>query len=296
MLGPLHVANCRFVLDGSHSLTTATHECTIHNCEFVGTSRFSLHMILDLPTDGTAILENNAIVSPIGHALDFHWDHQDLRSAVIHLKHNTIITPSIAMITTLDVVPEAAEAGAAPDRQPIQMHISGNVFDPINPVPGIFSLLLPPHFFHKDAQSLSATEAQALLPRLMDWHAERNLYGKFKAFQSIRLADDSGNKPVPGLQTLADWQQLWKAGTSGSLQGVIRYEVGDVLAKMEATPELVTAADFRLRSDSAGYRGGKDGKDLGADVDLVGPGAAYERWKKTPDYQQWLKDTGQVKK
>ena len=41
---------------------------------------------------------------------------------------------------------------------------------------------------------------------------------------------------------------------------------------------------------------GKDGKDLGADVDLVGPGPAYERWKKTPEYQQWLKDTGQVKK
>jgi hypothetical protein len=26
---------------------------------------------------------------------------------------------------------------------------------------------------------------------------------------------------------------------------------------------------------------------------LVGPGEAYERWKKTPDYQQWLEDTGQ---
>src|SRR5262249_17302040 len=34
--------------------------------------------------------------------------------------------------------------------------------------------------------------------------------------------------------------------------------------------------------------------DLGADVDLVGPGPAYERWQKTPDYQQWLKDTGQL--
>src|SRR6185369_7933420 len=45
----------------------------------------------------------------------------------------------------------------------------------------------------------------------------------------------------------------------------------------------------------AGYRAGKDGKDLGADVDLVGPGAAYERWKKTPAYQQWLKDTGQLR-
>src|SRR5262249_16511247 len=59
--------------------------------------------------------------------------------------------------------------------------------------------------------------------------------------------------------------------------------------------EKITPEDFRLRPDSAGYRAGKDGKDIGADVDLVGPGPAYERWKKTPEYQQWLKDTGQIK-
>src|SRR5262249_38983073 len=47
--------------------------------------------------------------------------------------------------------------------------------------------------------------------------------------------------------------------------------------------------------DSAGYRAGKDKKDLGADVDRVGPGKAYEAWKKTPEYQQWLKDTGQLR-
>ena len=68
------------------------------------------------------------------------------------------------------------------------------------------------------------------------------------------------------------------------------------LAKLRATPEKLTPDDFRLRPDSAGYRAGKDGKDLGADVDLVGPGPAYERWKKTPEYQQWLKDTKQVTK
>ena len=30
-------------------------------------------------------------------------------------------------------------------------------------------------------------------------------------------------------------------------------------------------------------------------MDLVGPGPAYERWKKTPEYQEWLKETGQLK-
>ena len=59
--------------------------------------------------------------------------------------------------------------------------------------------------------------------------------------------------------------------------------------------EEITPEDFRLRSNSAGHRAGPGGKDLGADVDLVGPGPAYERWKKTPEYQRWLKDTKQAK-
>jgi len=54
-----------------------------------------------------------------------------------------------------------------------------------------------------------------------------------------------------------------------------------------------TPEHFRLGPDSAGYRAGPYGKDL-ADVDLVGPGEAYERWKKTPEYQQWLEETGQL--
>jgi hypothetical protein len=27
-------------------------------------------------------------------------------------------------------------------------------------------------------------------------------------------------------------------------------------------------------------------------VDLVGPGAAYERWQKSAGYRQWLKESG----
>jgi formylglycine-generating enzyme required for sulfatase activity len=68
---------------------------------------------------------------------------------------------------------------------------------------------------------------------------------------------------------------------------------GSLNQRANVDPQTVTAADFRLRPDSAGYRAGPDGKDLGADVDLVGPGPAYERWKTTPEYQQWLKETGQ---
>ena len=126
---------------------------------------------------------------------------------------------------------------------------------------------------------------------LLDWQGRGNLYGDHL------LAWCVGSKRIPphGPQSLADWKQFWKSSETGSLQGRVRYQGGDLLSRVAATPETITPEDFRLRPDSAGYRAGKDGKDLGADVDLVGPGPAYERWKKTPEYQQWLKDTKQVK-
>jgi hypothetical protein len=222
------------------------------------------------------------------------------------LKHNTVVSPGLAIIQDLIVVPESAEPGAAPDRQPVQMNVSENLFDPIAHPEGnssLLSLLLPPASYRKDAKPLSAEEAERLLPRLMAWREDRNLYCKGLVFQSFRRVKDPGgpegefiDEPLPGCRTLAGWQRMWKAGDSGSVEGTIRYEGGDVLAKMTAAPERITPDGFRLRPDSAGYRAGKDGKDLGADVDLVGPGEAYERWKKTPDYRQWLEESGQGQK
>ena len=92
-------------------------------------------------------------------------------------------------------------------------------------------------------------------------------------------------------------EELSKAASldADALEGQVRYQGGNLAGLLASGPDKLTPEHFRLRPDSAGYRAGKDGKDLGADVDLVGPGPAYERWKKTPDYQEWLKETGQQK-
>jgi hypothetical protein len=64
-----------------------------------------------------------------------------------------------------------------------------------------------------------------------------------------------------------------------------------LLARLEKDPLSLTFADFRLEKSSPGQGTGPDGKDLGADVDLIGPGPAYEKWKNTKEYQKWLKDS-----
>jgi hypothetical protein len=55
------------------------------------------------------------------------------------------------------------------------------------------------------------------------------------------------------------------------------------LAPKMLAPEKLSPEDFRV------HESGDKGR--GADVDLVGPGPAYERWQKTPAYQARLKDT-----
>jgi hypothetical protein len=132
-------------------------------------------------------------------------------------------------------------------------------------------------------------DAKGCLARMVGWQGERNLYdGAF-----LEVFQPGPMPPANAITDLVGWRQFWGTSEADSVEGHVRYEGGDLLARLDNAPEKLTPDDFRLRPDSAGYRAGKDGTDLGADVDLVGPGPAYERWKKTPEYQQWLKETGQ---
>ena len=134
-----------------------------------------------------------------------------------------------------------------------------------------------------------AADERALL-HLIQWRGARNLFAT--ASTTVRWTSDWQPLPAHGPKSLDEWKQFWGAAESDSLEGQIKFQGGNLLAQTGAEIDRLTPDDFRLREDSPGYRAGPDGKDLGADVDLVGPGPAYERWKKTPEYQEWRKQTG----
>ena len=148
---------------------------------------------------------------------------------------------------------------------------------------------------------LSAKDAQRLLTQLVGWQDNQNLYSspEDSAFLSLTATTNPGKDiAIPQtapVTTLLAWKNFWGMKELDSQRGLAKFQGGDLVARAKSTPERILPEDFRLRPDSAGYRAGKDGKDIGADVDLVGPGAAYDRWKKTPEYQQWLNDTKQAK-
>jgi hypothetical protein len=143
---------------------------------------------------------------------------------------------------------------------------------------------------------LDVTQAEAQLRQIFAWQDDRNLYPQRRLLYGL-LGMSADAKPLETTRErdLAGWQEFWESPDAETLSGHVRYQGGDLLSKLRASPEKLTPDDFRLRPDSAGYRAGQDGKDLGAEIDLVGPGAAYERWKKMPEYQQWLEETGQKK-
>jgi hypothetical protein len=158
-----------------------------------------------------------------------------------------------------------------------------------------------PGFLDKGNPLHDAT-AEDAIPRLISWRGSDNVHHRLgngprgPADAMVWWGSLSGADPVAGVNDLVAWRKFWGSPETGSIQGEIRYQGGDLVGRLADRTAKLTPEDFRLRPDSAGYRAGKDKKDIGADVDLVGPGPAYERWKKMPEYQKWLKESGQVKK
>jgi hypothetical protein len=125
-------------------------------------------------------------------------------------------------------------------------------------------------------------DVQAIV-RLLAWHDQDNVYASNHRFLSMHH------------QRLDEWNALRGLTETNSRQGAVEFLGGDIQARVALDPQQLTPEDFRLSPKSSGYHALPDGKDVGADIDLVGPGEAYARWKHTPQYQQWLEATGQTR-
>jgi hypothetical protein len=120
------------------------------------------------------------------------------------------------------------------------------------------------------------------------WETSDNLFaikGDFLAFHQ------GGKSQELTWKTSKDWQAFWKGEKDLGMEGTPRFAAGNLLERLEKDPLSLTPADFRLQKGSPGQGAVPDGKDLGADMDRIGPGAAYENWQKAPPYQEWLKMT-----
>jgi hypothetical protein len=167
-------------------------------------------------------------------------------------------------------------------KQPLEIDVAENAVQASNVVVCASSAVHYP----------AAKEILELLPQAIRWRDHNNLYAV-----PGPLLGHHGQAPftqsLVNWRTLAEWERYWNlTGTKSTITEALSF-AGDkkeshLRSKLSKTPEQFGPTDFRLAKRGPGQGARPDGKDLGADVDLVGPGAAYERWKATPAYQAWL--------
>jgi hypothetical protein len=285
--GSLHVSNCRLIYKADSPdwvqgqiFSSRAKSLSVRN------SALSSNIASDsgwlCQPGGRYEIEN--CVCAIG-GVGFTPGDPDVRDASIRIRNNTLVGNCLNM--TLFSKPNLP--AASDDTPPIRLECSQNVASWDASTRNQCFL-----FYHQAFEEpLTATQAESLLPHLVALSEKQNVYQSHAPLFDV-VANWNSLMGTRG-RDLADWNRLWGQKDTGSLYGEVRFQGGDLITRARSAPELITAEDFRLRPDSAGYRAGKDGKDLGAEVDLVGPGAAYERWKKAPEYQEWLKETGQKK-
>jgi hypothetical protein len=268
-LAILSMANCRLLTAARRDILWIAGRLESRNCEFL-TAESTPTIACHVKSGADALIENCVFTGAI--FLNYRGAELGPTPARVELRRNTIVAGYGLRL----------DFGAVPHRPPsesigpaVRIHAAGNVID------GSRALLM----LNQSglSQPLSPAEAQALLRSFCDWREEHNVY----RLGSGGLQSCVRHVPIAPPDALAEWELFWGLSDTGTIHGAIRFQGR---ARFDRTEELdqVTPNDFRLGLNSAGYRAGSDGEDLGANVDYVGPGKAYERWKQEPDYRRWL--------
>jgi hypothetical protein len=277
---PLHLAHCRFLLKG-RSLqaveAAGTPRCEVRNCFFTGESARALNWVR--PPGGQLTVENCLIATP-SVGLNVRQVGFDSGEASIRLVRNTILADAPLNFTFIEADTSTGPSAA----RPTILEASGNLFDA--------RVVALHHQVARERRPLEFEAGQARLRELLAWRDRRNLYRVVEEYLTIQ------QEPAPlqiakGLKDLSEWHALWEAKDTGSLQDQPRYQAPRLSARDVSRPEELRPEDFRLEAGSPGRGAGEGGRDLGATADLVGPGPAYDYWKRTPEYREWLKTTGQ---
>jgi hypothetical protein len=283
---PLFLANCRLVVAGpSHVVEVHnSRTCQFRNCEVIvghskGPDQGPEYTWSALVCNGAGgvVVDQCVLTRPL--RLNLTTMELPKAGASIRISRSTLFGLAL-MVKRLQRVTAADLDAAKSDR--VQIHLEENV---------LAGSLLNLYDESGAGEALTRAEAQAFLRRLLTWSEGHNAVSDASAPMTYY-----GDWAVPAPTratllrdgpTLADWQQFWKLERATGSWGRICFQSESLSEKLIEAPQTVSAADFRLRGDSLGKKAGPGGKDLGADVDRIGPGKAYEEWKKTDDYRAW---------
>jgi WD40 repeat protein len=255
--------NCRFISQGGgHAIVVRdVKRALFRNCEIHADASSTLYW--NPLRRGELLLENCTISGQV--LLSFERKDMVLEDCRVRIRGTTMATTS-AMEARLLVMPTIEKEGA------LVMELSDNVFANSHTW----------FLMNQWTELYKPAEFEKLARTLFRWKEENNVMGKSSLLAFTRAYQTIPETPV--LKSREEWEDFWKLPKGSSLQGTVRFvEPFKYLQAVSLPPSA-----FRLHPESAGAKKGAGGRDLGVDVELLGP-AAYERFRKSEAYRDWRK-------
>jgi serine/threonine protein kinase len=269
--GSFAAANCRFVSAGALTRAVAAPRVDLRNCEFLSAwIQAAAVNWTDPPSKGVLRMAN--CVSP-NWGLFLNPSQKELEDVRLDFRSNTLTG---AYLMSLYSDGELLGDGKRPP--PFRVTAAGNVLQ----VPSLFRVEINSN--RTAAANWPLERVDHLARAALHWTGERNVYLPTTGYE-LWHGDDAG-KMARAVKSRAAWKEGWGASDTGGLEEAVRF-FGPTRRDGPTGVAEINPDNFRLAVGSPGLSAGSGGNDLGADVTLVGPGDAYERWKKTPDHRDW---------
>jgi serine/threonine protein kinase len=214
------------------------------------------------------------------HSCDKRDENPDF---TVRLRRSTARSPDQVVMWLVDEGTPALKKGD----KPVRWHV----------VESVFSMQRLVNMGCRATDYQETAPVRALLQGTVAWSEDRNVYPTQPLIELNVRPDETTWRRLPGgdlCSSLDEWSRFWEIPPTKSIQATIEFAGAKVVDNFVADIHKITAADFRLVKGSPGQGVLPGGKDLGADVDRVGPGKPYEEWKKTDEYKEWQKKTDEL--
>jgi len=290
----LRMAHCR-VQNRSASVANSFGDCELRNCEIRSTLGCSCSQ------DGGKLIIDRCLVTAAGSSsalsvTDWLGYGDSPQRTTITITQSTLVGTSAIFFGTKGFPGFAPAEKQELRKMPlVSLAASDSLFVADSPV------LVYLFDNHRNRAAMMAieiadvAEANDIVRKLLSWRDSNSLYATPGALLGYSLPGIPGirHQPLADVSTVGQWEQFWGTADTHSAKQDVKFVGWEAGSKWPPSKTL-TSEDFRLHQGSPGKHAGPGGSDLGVDIDQLGPGPPYERWKKTPAYQQWLKAAGQT--
>ncbi len=262
----LEVINCRFVTAGLGVgiMAQRVSRCEIRNCEFLCLRGAAVDWFC--PVGGRLELINCVQVGQVG--LFVHPERSQFSDVSVVIDGSSFVAEKIVRLM-LQGRPFRSRDKAGRVSWPITVSVSNSVLDAAGAVLEVDRS----GDFRRDSGG-------GRPPDGIRWSGEGNLFLIGERMLSVRVQGRPISAPLAP-RGLRDWERYWDGHERSALTARPDAEALSLHRRAVANLAAIAAESFRLPVSSPGRGTGPSGRDRGAFVERVGPGAGYEAWKQS---------------